>query len=275
MKVLLLGATGNLGSRLVPALLTHNHTVIAFVRSANKLESLLPSSVYQQITVVEGDAKDSSSITKAILENGCDAVVSAAGVAAMAPWGQSDLPAIFRSVLDAVQAAGTERGTPLRVWFLAGFSILYYPGTESMMLNQYVHSLRSASSFIHTSVLTSSSMPIYLEHRQNIALLEALPPNTVDWSMLCPMTMTPESTDLSVPTKTQQGKMVANAASPPLWNESWLSSIPLIGKTLAIGMNASRYETTLEQNAELIAADLESHESRWSGKKVGVIDGSK
>lgn len=40
-------------------------------------------------------------------------------------------------------------------------------------------------------------------------------------------------------------------------------------------MNARRYETTLEQNAEFIAGDLESHESRWSGMTVGVIDGSK
>lgn len=40
-------------------------------------------------------------------------------------------------------------------------------------------------------------------------------------------------------------------------------------------MNAPRYVTTLEQNAELIASDLESHESRWSETTVGIIDGSK
>lgn len=40
-------------------------------------------------------------------------------------------------------------------------------------------------------------------------------------------------------------------------------------------MNARRYETTLEQNADFIASDLESYESRWSGMTVGVIDGSK
>ena len=40
-------------------------------------------------------------------------------------------------------------------------------------------------------------------------------------------------------------------------------------------MNAPRYETTLEQNAEFIANDLESYESRWSGRTVGVIDASK
>lgn len=40
-------------------------------------------------------------------------------------------------------------------------------------------------------------------------------------------------------------------------------------------MNARRYETTLEQNAEFIASDLESYKSRWSGMTVGVIDESK
>ncbi|KAF2718714.1 NAD(P)-binding protein [Polychaeton citri CBS 116435] len=254
MIVLLLGATGNLGSRLIPALLTHGHSVVAFVRSSSKLESLLPPSVYQQITVIEGDAKDAASVKKAILNSKCDAVVSTAGVAAMAPWGRSDLPAIFKAVLDGVQEAGADRERPLRTWFLAGMGILYYPGTESMISNH---------------------VPIFLEHRQNLHLLKSLPPGTVDWSMLCPMTMIPESSDLSVPTKTSQGRLIANATTPPSWQDSWVSSIPLIGKTIAIAMNASRYETTLEDNAELIASDLESHDSPWIGKTVGIITASK
>lgn len=93
--------------------------------------------------------------------------------------------------------------------------------------------------------------------------------------MLCPSTLTPESSDLNVPTKASQGKLIANAATPPLWQDSWIKYIPLIGKMLVIAMNASRYETTLEQNAEFIASDLDSYESRWIGTTVGVIDGSK
>jgi hypothetical protein len=133
MKVLLIGATGNLGLRLIAALLTHGHIVVAFVRSTSKLESLVPASVYQQISVVGGDAKDPASIKRAILENSCDAVVNTAGVAALPPWGNSDLPAIFRAVLDGVREAGFKRKNPLRTWFLAGLGVLYYPGTESML----------------------------------------------------------------------------------------------------------------------------------------------
>jgi putative NADH-flavin reductase len=135
MRVLLLGATGNLGSRLVPALLTHGHNVVAYVRSSSKLESLLPATVYEQITVAQGDATDSQAIKKAIADNKCDSVVTAAGVAAVAPWSHGDLPVIFRAVLTAVCDIGTERTSPLRVWFLGGQSVLNYPGTQSMLSN--------------------------------------------------------------------------------------------------------------------------------------------
>jgi nucleoside-diphosphate-sugar epimerase len=134
MRVLLLGATGSLGSRLIPALLTHNHTVIAYVRSPSKLQSLLPATIHERITVVQGDAADSHSIKNAILDHKCDAVVNTAGVAALAPWATSDLPEIFRAVVEAVREAGAERGgRPLRAWVLGGQGVLFYPGTQSML----------------------------------------------------------------------------------------------------------------------------------------------
>lgn len=133
MKVLLIGATGNLGLRLVAALLTHGHVVVAYVRSANKLESLLSGSIYSQITVVEGDATDSSLISQTILEHDCDAIVNTAGVAAMAPWKRNNLPEIFSAVLKGVQQAGVQRDQPLRAWFLGGLGVLQFPGTDTML----------------------------------------------------------------------------------------------------------------------------------------------
>ncbi|EXJ70488.1 uncharacterized protein A1O5_06557 [Cladophialophora psammophila CBS 110553] len=254
MKVLLLGATGNLGLRLVAALLTHGHSVVAFVRSPKKLESLIPASVYQQITVVQGDATDSAAIKKAILDAGCDAVVNTAGLAALPPWGKSDLPKIFRAVVDAAREAGAERKKPLRAWLLAGLGALYFPGSETLLSNY---------------------IPIYLEHRQNLQLLQSLPQNTIDWSLLCPAVMTPEGSEIKVPTASSHAKLIGNAWSPPSWRDSWVKHIPLIGKVILCVMNAQRYKTTLEQNAEFIADDLESDESRWIGVTVGVIDPSK
>ena len=40
-------------------------------------------------------------------------------------------------------------------------------------------------------------------------------------------------------------------------------------------MNAGRYQTELEQAADFIATDLETYESQWIGKTVGIIDASK
>lgn len=135
MKVLLLGATGNLGLRLIPALLTHGHDVVAYVRSPSKLQSLLPAPVHQQIKVLQGDATDALAIKRTIIESNCDAVVNTAGVAALAPWAKSDLPKIFRAVLDAAGEARAERRFPLRVWFLGGQGVLLYPGTQTMLCN--------------------------------------------------------------------------------------------------------------------------------------------
>jgi nucleoside-diphosphate-sugar epimerase len=133
MRVLLLGATGNLGLRLIPALLSHSHSLIAYVRSPNKLQTLLPATIYEQINVVQGDATDSQAIKRAIIANECEAVVNTAGVAALAPWTLSDLPAIFRAVVEAAREAGAERGTPLRVWMMGGQGVLQYPGTGDML----------------------------------------------------------------------------------------------------------------------------------------------
>jgi hypothetical protein len=84
--------------------------------------------------------------------------------------------------------------------------------------------------------------------------------------------MIPES---ATPTTTTQTKLIPAGDTPPRWRNSWVHYIPLIGKTLVTMMNAMRYQTTLEQSAEFIAADLESHESQWIGKRVGTIDESK
>ncbi|GAB7334862.1 hypothetical protein MBLNU13_g06763t3 [Cladosporium sp. NU13] len=250
MRVLLLGATGNLGSRLIPALLTHGHNVVAYVRSTSKLESLIPAIVHEQITVVQGDATDSQAIKKAIISHNCEAVVSTAGVAALAPWAKSELPVIFKAVLDAVREAGSERQSLLRVWFLGGQGVLYYPGTQSMLSNHF---------------------PIFLEHRQNLQLLRSLPPNAVNWSMLCPNWMVPEYPDVQLTGIAPKDALEAKAGTPPHWNDSWVRHIPFIGKTIVSGMNASRYKTTLEQNAEFIASDLGNAESEWKGQAVGII----
>lgn len=137
---------------------------------------------------------------------------------------------------------------------------------------QAVHSL---GAYFVLWILTRRSVPIFLEHRQNIALLRSLTPNSVKWSVLCPATLTPDSLNLDVQTDPQRNRLVASGSTPPLWRHSWIGYIPFIGRVVEAAMNASRYDTTLEQVAEFIASDLDSDESPWIGMLVGVIDGSK
>lgn len=119
------------------------------------------------------------------------------------------------------------------------------------------------------------SFPIFLEHRQNLEQLRSLPPNTVDWSMLCPNWMVPESPNISLPGTMPKEALIASAGTPPQWQDSWMRHIPFIGKTVVSGMNASRYKTTLEQNSEFIASDLSNANSEWKGEAVGVITKAK
>ncbi|KAJ8103330.1 hypothetical protein POJ06DRAFT_247259 [Lipomyces tetrasporus] len=248
MKVLLLGATGNLGIRLIPALLSHNLTVVAFVRSSAKLSSMLPSAILSEITIVEGDAKSSDLIKKAILDNDCDAVVNTAGLAALLPWKSSELPAIFAAVVQAAKEAGAQQKKALRVWFLAGLGLLDMPGTKSMLVDY---------------------LPVYREHRPNFVLLQTIPTDVIRWSILCPSVMNPRSSELVVPVKGTQ-KLIMSATVPPHWKDSWMRRIPLVGPFIVLAKNVSQYSTDLEDNAEVIANDLEHGDDEWVGKKVGV-----
>lgn len=124
-------------------------------------------------------------------------------------------------------------------------------------------------------MIDDHSLPFLVEHGKNLAMLQSLPPNTLDWSMLCPSQMNPESFDFTVPTKSSHARLTANAQTPPLWKSSWIKNIPLIGSYIIISMNTTRYVTTLEQNADFIATDLETLDSPYIGTQVGVIDASK
>ncbi|KAJ5099946.1 hypothetical protein N7532_006947 [Penicillium argentinense] len=127
MKVLVLGSTGNLGSRLLSALLARGHSVVAFARDPSKLAP----AIVPHLTAVElGDATKSSDIKAAGNKHQCNAIVNTAGLAAMAPWGKSDLPSIVDAVISAALEMGQDRQSPLRVWFMGGLGLMDLPETR-------------------------------------------------------------------------------------------------------------------------------------------------
>lgn len=135
MKVLLLGPTGNMGSRLLPALLAHGHQVVVFVRSESKLKDLFGTVIISKCTIVTGTATDTNAVEKALIDNKCDGLVNSAGLAAIFPWQNPQLQEIEEAIATAAVNAGRKLGHPLRCWFMGGLTVLDYPGMEGVKLS--------------------------------------------------------------------------------------------------------------------------------------------
>jgi hypothetical protein len=121
-KVLLLGVTGNVGSRMLPALIKHGHTVVAYVRSTNKVTLSVRAALDD---VVIGSATDTLALKNAILTYSCDAVFHAAGSAQL--WGSKtgEYNTIFSAVVAAIVEARRERhGAAIRAWLMSGFPMM-------------------------------------------------------------------------------------------------------------------------------------------------------
>lgn len=134
MKVLLIGVTGNVGSRMFPALLAHEHQVVAYVRTPTKIPSEAKSRLD---SIVVGSATDSAAIKAAILHHNCDAVVNSAGLARTTGLtSQGEFPAIFAAVVQAALEAGRERGgAPIRCWLMSGYGILDSPKNPYLLVD--------------------------------------------------------------------------------------------------------------------------------------------
>lgn len=101
MNLLVIGATGAVGSAVVEAALAAGHEVTAFVRSPEKLGELR-----DRVAVVEGDLTDPASVAAAV--PGHAAVISAIG--SSPDRDQLDVPAnAMRAVIDAMRNAGVRR----------------------------------------------------------------------------------------------------------------------------------------------------------------------
>lgn len=140
-SVLLLGATGSLGSRILSALLSKpSITITTIVRNRAKLYSILSTSSSilsnrDYLSVEEGDASDASLIARIIREKNVSVLVNAAGHAKMFSFSSSESPAdnefarIVKASVDAVDqaAVASEKQKRIRGWFLGGMLLLDLP----------------------------------------------------------------------------------------------------------------------------------------------------
>lgn len=250
MKVLLLGATGNVGSRALPALIKHGHTVTAYVRSPSKLA---PEQRAVLANVVVGSVMDKSALKDAILAENCDAVFHAAGVAQM--FGRSktgEYNKMFATVVAAiVEARHERRGPAIRAWLMSGFTVL--------------------DSAIPTRLI-GDYMPMFPEHRENLALVQTQEEENIAWSLFCANQMHPKHNTIRIPVPDDCSavNVIASADSPPDWRDT-LKWVPLIGPYLNVFSLAGGYATSLEDPLDFIAADFgKGLQSEFVGKRVGL-----
>ncbi len=65
--------------------------------------------------------------------------------------------------------------------------------------------------------------------------------------------------------------LMLQARSPPGWQYTWASYIPLVGQYLNVFVNIALYTTKLEDVADVLAEDLVmGHESQFVGEFVGM-----
>jgi putative NADH-flavin reductase len=103
VKIVLFGATGNIGQRIVAEALRRGHTVTGVVRDPEKVSSPDP-----RVALVAGDATDPDSVAK--VARGADAIVSAISPRPN-PRGRTapSLAAAARALLAGARAAGVKR----------------------------------------------------------------------------------------------------------------------------------------------------------------------
>lgn len=101
MKIAVLGATGNIGSRVVTDALTRGHQVVAYVRTAGSVQPRTG------VTVIQGTLEDEAALTRAF--DGVDAVISAIGVPLKAKKPVTLMRNSLPTIAAAVKAAGVPR----------------------------------------------------------------------------------------------------------------------------------------------------------------------
>ncbi len=152
MKIVLVGATGQAGSRILKELLERGHSVTAIVREPAKLAARL------RLTVVEGDIADEAAV--ASLSRGADALVSAYGPG-------PEHPELLASATAHLLAAAKESGVP-RFIFVGGAGALEVsPGVT----------------LIASGHLPAEWMPIALAHAE---ALEMARNSGLNWTCLAP-----------------------------------------------------------------------------------------
>jgi len=176
MKIIVFGATGNTGKRVLLQGIKMGHEMTAFVRDSEKLYEQLGDYSDKNVKVIVDDMMDPVSVGEAIAHQ--DAAILAAGHA-----GQGE--EFVRIVDNIISQCELEPSFSGRVWVMGGAGLLDIPYTDLIGNN------------------LPGFPPEFRNHNRNF---ERLQQTGLDWSMMCPGTMTdsreqPDSVHLHVTTE--------------------------------------------------------------------------
>lgn len=233
MRVLVLGAAGNLGRRLLTRGLAHGHEVTAFVRSRDRLIERMEGGSHGGLRIIEGDLLDAGVLAHAMRDH--DIVVSAAG---HVTDGERFVE-LFRAI---VAASEQQLPPPRRLWMLAGAAALSIPHTG------------------RTGVALPGVPNVYRLHEVNWRQLEA---SRTDWTLVCPGPMVTDEnwqprTDLRV-----------SFDVAPYDVGTWAKWAPPVALSLMMKSRLPELIVSYDDVAELIMANLAAG-GPFSRRRVGL-----
>ena len=231
-RVLVIGAAGNLGRRVVSSALAGHHHVTAFVRSRPMLEERRRAPLPAPLRIVEGDVLDRACLGPAMRDQ--DVVASCAGNAFDGEG--------FVQVFDAISSMAEEVfGPGGRVWMLAGLAALDIPGARRRGLDL-------------------PGVPrAYLSHGENLRRLER---SALAWTLVCPGPMIPA-------TQTSRSlELRASIDTVPVATPSWARWAPGIGLALFLKSKVPVLTVTYEDVARFIVEHL--WDNTLAGHRVGL-----
>jgi putative NADH-flavin reductase len=231
LRVIVFGAGGKLGWRLVAAGLSEGHAVSAFVRDAEKLRQQLGEEAYGRLRVEVGDALDAEAVGRALAGHG--AVVNAAGMV-------GDGERFVQICANVVHQAERRLAPPRRRWLLGGAAALTIPQTDVLGVDL-------------------PGMPkMYRNHKTNHELLRK---STLDWSFMCPGPMV--EGDAPTPRLRISTEILSVQVG------GWVRWAPRPALTLVMARHLPEMIVSYEDVARLVMANLDG-DGPYAHKRVGV-----
>ncbi|RDU38694.1 NADH-flavin reductase [Neobacillus piezotolerans] len=234
MKIIVFGATGNTGKRVLALGVKKGHEMTAFVRSPEKLYEQQGEQIARQVMIVNHNIMDPQSVYEALSHQ--DAAVIAAGNV-----GNGEE---FIRIVDNIVTQCEDH--PLfsgRVWLMGGAGLLEIP---------------------HTNIMGNDlpgSPPIFQYHNQN---LNRLKQTKLDWSIMCPGTMM----DATEESKPEHLYITADILPLP-FSEAVreFSEAELAGHVFS---RIQELDVAYEDVANCMLNNLEV-EGPFKGKRVGIV----